>query len=345
MGAAIRVPIDLQDGTKLLLVVHADGALLYRRAKIKVAMSQTEFTATVLNEGVQSAHAHIPFFMWSNGDDLESHLKNAGLINLTLTLTRLTNPNPKHPTDLGYDLLQRYTTSEFPVRMPAEYPGARTRIAEVVALVGDSKWIWSVFGVVQNWTRPVASGPFTTDQVNQTGVHLPVVYDRQFYRDVFEQYAEILGKINLTSESENVFVPYTDGASVDPRRQQQHFEKFCAEELGFRVQDISNFAIKFGWEGAWVGPLHVVGTATKNTYTQWLTIFHTLKLKKKFDEYLISFKIDTRTMLRSCKGGVKLVTAAVWADAGDFIEAVTQGRVFPIKHPDTITHLSTGATP
>ena len=42
LGAAIRVPIDLQDGTKLLLVVMADGALVYRRAKIKMAMSQTE---------------------------------------------------------------------------------------------------------------------------------------------------------------------------------------------------------------------------------------------------------------------------------------------------------------
>ena len=56
--AAIRVPIDLQDGTKLLLVVMADGALLYRRAKIKVAMSQTEVTATVLNEGITHTHTH-----------------------------------------------------------------------------------------------------------------------------------------------------------------------------------------------------------------------------------------------------------------------------------------------
>ena len=30
MRPAIRVPIDLQDGTKLQLVVMADGALLYR---------------------------------------------------------------------------------------------------------------------------------------------------------------------------------------------------------------------------------------------------------------------------------------------------------------------------
>ena len=63
MSAAIRVPIDLQDGKKLQLVVMADGALLYRRSKIKVAMSQTEVVATVLNEGVQSAHAQIPFLM------------------------------------------------------------------------------------------------------------------------------------------------------------------------------------------------------------------------------------------------------------------------------------------
>ena len=108
MNAAIRIPIDLQDGTKLLLVVMADGALLYRRAKIKVAMSQTEVVASVLNEGVQSAHAQIPFLMWAKGDDLQSHLENA-----------------------GYDLLQKYTTNEFAVRMPAEYPGARERIAKV----------------------------------------------------------------------------------------------------------------------------------------------------------------------------------------------------------------------
>lgn len=107
-GACVRVPIDLKDGSKLLLVVSADGALLYRRAKIKVAMSQTEFVASVLNEGVQSAHAQIPYFLWAQGDDLESHLQNA-----------------------GYELLQRYTTNEFVVRFPAEYPGERERIAKV----------------------------------------------------------------------------------------------------------------------------------------------------------------------------------------------------------------------
>ena len=107
MNAVIRIPIELQDGTKLLLVVMADGALLYRRAKIKVAMSQTEVVGCVLNEGVQSAHAEIPLFMWAKGDDLQSHLENA-----------------------GYDLLQKYTTNEFAVKMPDEYPGARERIAK-----------------------------------------------------------------------------------------------------------------------------------------------------------------------------------------------------------------------
>ena len=145
MKPAIRVPIDLQDDTKLVLALMADGALLYRRAKIKVAMSQTEVVASVLNEGVQSAHLQIPFFLWANGDSLKSHLENA-----------------------GYELLQRYTTNEFVVRMPAEYGGAQERIAKVAALVGDSKWIWSMFGVVQNWTRPLASGPFTNDQVSSS---------------------------------------------------------------------------------------------------------------------------------------------------------------------------------
>ena len=140
--------------------------------------------------------------------------------------------------------------------MSAEYPGAAERIAEVVALVGDSKWIWSAFGVVQNWARPVATGPFTVDQVvmqlgtftivtfylsqvspyhmhvyknnhmhalyqvNEPGVHMPVVYDRQFYKDIFKQYAELLSQ----SRAEQVQVPYPEG--LDPRRAKQHFEKF-----------------------------------------------------------------------------------------------------------------------
>lgn len=62
MGASVWIPIDLQNGEKLLLVVMADGVLLYRRSKIKVVMSQAETVATVLNEGVQSARAQIPFF-------------------------------------------------------------------------------------------------------------------------------------------------------------------------------------------------------------------------------------------------------------------------------------------
>ena len=211
---------------------------------------------------------------------------------------------------------------------------AHMHMHKVVALVGDSKWIWSVFGVVQNWSRPVASGPFTTKQANKPGVHLPTVYDRQFYQDVFKQYSDLMQK----SKEMQTLVPYPENIDdMDPRRQKQAFEKFCTEELGFHVEEISNFAIHFGWEGAWVGPLHVVGTATKNTYSQWLTIFHTLGLQDKFEEYMYSFKIDVRTIIRSCRGGEKLIAASVWADAGDLIDAVTKGRVFPIKHPDTMT--------
>lgn len=227
--------------------------------------------------------------------------------------------------------------------------------------MGDSKWLWSIFGFVVNWKRPIASGPFTREQVNEPGVHVPVVYDRQFYRDVFRQYVNLLTK-SKEVVSNQVLVPYpTDGPNLDPRRQQQQFEKFCETELGFRVQDINNFAVHFGWEGAWVGPLHVVGTATKNTYSQWLQIFYllgrshsrthsyilmraiahtyirTLGLKDKFEEYLHNYKIDVRTVVRSTRGGEKLVSAAVWSDAGDLIDAVTKGRVFPIKHPDTMS--------
>ena len=123
---------------------------------------------------------------------------------------------------------------------------------------------------------------------------------------------------------------------MDPRRKMQHFEKFCIEELGFRVEEIGNFAVHFGWEAAWVGPMHAIATATRNTYSQWLSIFYSLGRKEKFEEYLCSFKIDVRTILRSVKGGEKLVAVAVWSDAGDLVDAVTKGRIFPIKHPDTM---------
>ena len=43
-----------------------------------------------------------------------------------------------HLENTGYELLQRYTTNEFVVRMPAEYGGAQERIAKVAALVGDA---------------------------------------------------------------------------------------------------------------------------------------------------------------------------------------------------------------
>ena len=60
-------------------------------------------------------------------------------------------------------------------------------------------------------------------------------------------------------------------------------------------------------------------------------------MQDKFEEYILGFKIDVRTMMRSCRGGEKLMTASVWGDTGDLIDAVTKGRVFPIKHPDTMT--------
>ena len=83
---------------------------------------------------MHSAYTQITFFTCVKGEPLESHLEN-----------------------VGYELLQRYTTKGFEVQIPDQYPGARERIVEVVEFVGDSKWIWSVFGVIQNWTRPVAT--------------------------------------------------------------------------------------------------------------------------------------------------------------------------------------------
>lgn len=177
--------------------------------------------------------------------------------------------------------------------MPSEYPGASSRVAEVVGLVGDSKWIWSVFGVVQNWSRPLSSGPFTTNQVNEPGVHLPVVYDRQFYRDMFSQYVEL---VNKARTMKSVFDP--DATTIDPRRQKQHLEKFCVEHLGFRVQDIANFAVHFGWEASWVGSLHAAAAAIKQTYSQYLTIYHSLGRQRQFEDNLHKFKIDVRTILR-----------------------------------------------
>ena len=60
-------------------------------------------------------------------------------------------------------------------------------------------------------------------------------------------------------------------------------------------------------------------------------------MKDKFEEYIHRFKIDVRTIMRTTKGGEKLVTVGVWSDAGDLIDAVTKGRIFPIKHPDTMS--------
>lgn len=59
-------------------------------------------------------------------------------------------------------------------------------------------------------------------QVNQPGVHLPVVYDRQFYRDIFAQYAEMLSK----GRAMKTLVPYTQESGsepeiIDPRRAKQ----------------------------------------------------------------------------------------------------------------------------
>ena len=57
--------------------------------------------------------------------------------------------------------------------------------------------------------------------MKQPGIHLPVVYDRQFYRDIFAQYAEMLRK----GRAMKTLVPYAPESGgegeVDPRRQKQ----------------------------------------------------------------------------------------------------------------------------
>ena len=67
-------------------------------------------------------------------------------------------------------------------------------------------------------------------------------------------------------------------------------------------------------------------------------MYHTIPgLKDKFEEYLLGYNIDVRTITRTVAGGEKLVTAAVWSDAGDLIDTATNARVFPVSHPDTTT--------
>ena len=55
-----------------------DGTLLYRRAKIRVVMSQAEFVTKMFNDGVKSVHTQISFFLYAEGDTLHQHLKNTG---------------------------------------------------------------------------------------------------------------------------------------------------------------------------------------------------------------------------------------------------------------------------
>ena len=60
----------------LLLYAQGDGALLYKRQKSKMAMSQAELVFQILREGVQSAHSQVNALMWAGGDSLSDMLEH-----------------------------------------------------------------------------------------------------------------------------------------------------------------------------------------------------------------------------------------------------------------------------
>ena len=60
---------------------------------------------------------------------------------------------------------------------------------------------------------------------------------------------------------------------------------FCRNDLGFNLEKIRHFAMKFGWEAVGVGSLHQ-GTAIKNTMSQCLTVMDCLGLRHVYDKML-----------------------------------------------------------
>ena len=123
-------------------------------------------------------------------------------------------------------------------------------------IVGDTKFIWSVMGtaVTKDWSRPIGSNPFRREQycfVDDDGNCLawaPVVFTTDFKRKIIQLYRGLNGL------------------------QQEQFSSMIRKELGLKIEDLQLFE-HIGWDKAAVGPLHIVGTATKNFVNDLVLIF------------------------------------------------------------------------
>ena len=211
--------------------------------------------------------------------------------------------------------------------MPVNDTGPRVRTTEVVSVVGDAKWLWSMMGSIVNWLRPLLSGPFPRAAL-QKQVWLPSVYDRDFYRSICELDDDI-------QSGEFEVPPELDASTM---RRQLHF--FCKNDLGFDLDFLKYFACEFGWEAVAVGPLHASGTEIKNTYSQWLTLLDCLGLRHEFDRMLRGLqvsKIIARTKSRVTTSGKRVADSRTSADAGDYLKAVMKEGLWSMKHPDVQT--------
>ena len=115
-------------------------------------------------------------------------------------------------------------------------------------IVGDTKFVWNVMGTsfTDEWARPIGSNPFRRERyffVDGEGNYLawaPVVFTTDFKRRrVVGLYRGLQGL------------------------QKEQFKAMIRKDLGINVHDLQLFE-HIGWDMAAVGPLHIVGTATKN---------------------------------------------------------------------------------
>ena len=266
-------------------------------------MSQAEVVFQILREGVQSAHTLIPALLWVGGDSLKEMLLNC----------------------MGDSEPLRNLLSTRQVAMPTKDGGGQ-RATKVVGIVGDAKFIWSMMGCIVNWLRPLLSGPFSR-AVMLHRRWIPAVYDRQFFKSIVQ--------LDIDIKTDNFDIP--EGFDVTTMRKQLRF--FCKHDLGFDIDLVSHFATKFGWESVAVGPLHM-GTAIKNHLSQIITIFDCLGLRSVFDRRLRSLrasKIISQTRTRTLACGKRIVDCKTSADHGDYLTAIMDENLWPIRHIDVQT--------
>lgn len=204
--------------------------------------------------------------------------------------------------------------------------GPQIRSTEIVGIVGDAKFVWSYMVCVVNWVRPLLSGPFPR-VVMRHRYWIPAVYDKQFYKDMFELDNDI--------KHGNIDVP----PGLDQETMGRQLKFFCHQSVGLNIDMIHHFAVRFGWEGVTVGPLHM-GTAIKNTYSNWLTAMYYMGLRAMYDRRLRSLrlaKIISRVKSRITTTGKRIVDCRTSADHGDYLTAVMKEGVWPIRHPDVQT--------